>query len=187
MFENFKADLAHFAALPGAPSSRAAFLRDMVLAQGVWAVAVYRFGNWVHTRAPRAVALPCKLPYLVAHKVIEMTTGISIPARTTIGPGLYIGHFGGIIVHAEAVIGAGCSLSPGVVIGTRGGGRRGLPRLGDNVYLGNGAKILGPVHIGDEARIGANAVVVSDVPPGATAIGVPAEVRTRGEPSRRRA
>ena len=175
MFDNFRADVSHFVALPGTSgTTRAELLKRLILTQGVWAAAVYRFGNWVHTRAPRSLAVPCKIPYLVAAKVIEMTTGIDIPAKTTIGPGLFIGHFGGIIVHADAILGAGCSISPGVIIGTRGGGVAGAPRIGDRVYLGSGAKILGQVTIGDDARIGANAVVVDDVPAGATAVGVPA-------------
>src|SRR5262249_26510584 len=149
---------------------------------GVWAIAVYRFGHWVHCEAPRALALPFKLPYLVAQKAVEITTGISIPARATIGPGLYIGHFGGIILHAETVMGADCSLGSGVVIGTLGGGRDGVPRIGDGVFLGAGAKVLGPITIGDGARIGANAVVVEDLPAGATAVGVPAQVKVRRKP-----
>src|SRR6266702_3721166 len=172
MFDNLKADLARFVSLPGGGDTHLERVRNLVQCQGVWAVTVYRFGHWVHTAAPRAVALPCKLPYLVAQKLVEITTGIRLPARATIGPGLYIGHFGGIIVHADAVLGAGCSMTSGVVIGVPGGGRGGVARVGDGVHIGTGAKIIGPVTIGDGARIGANAVVVDDVPAGATAVGV---------------
>src|SRR5262249_46392453 len=140
MLADFMADMAHFTRLKGAGDTRLSRLRNLVSAQGVWAIAVYRFGHWVHCGAPRALALPFKLPYLVARKAVESTTGISIPARATIGPGLYIGHFGGIILHAETVMGADCSLGSGVVIGTLGGGRDGVPRIGDGVFLGAGAK-----------------------------------------------
>jgi serine O-acetyltransferase len=181
MLENFRADLKHFASLGDPGESTSGVFRRMVLTQGVWAVAVYRFGRWVHTDAPRAVALPLKLPYLVATKLIEMATGIRLPARAEIGPGLYIGHFGGIIVHADTVMGENCSLSHGVTVGTRGGGRHEVPRIGDRVYIGAGAKVLGKVTIGHDARVGANAVVLDDVPPGATAVGVPARILSPGE------
>src|SRR5262245_12827903 len=117
MFENFRADLKHFVSLPDPGDTPLRVLRNLLVTQGVWAVAVYRFGRWVHTEAPRAVALPLKLPYLLATKTIEIATGIRLPARATIGPGLYIGHFGGIIVHADTVMGEDCSISPGVTIG----------------------------------------------------------------------
>jgi len=179
MLENLRADLAHFVGLEDAATTRLARARKLVMTQGVWAVAVFRFGHWLHTDAARPLAVPLKLPYLVAQKLIEIGTGIRIPARATIGPGLYIGHFGGIILHADTVMGAGCRLSPGVVVGVAGEGRPGAPRIGDDVYLGAGAKVIGPVRIGNGARIGANAVVIADVPPGATAVGVPARVRER--------
>ena len=179
MLDDFRADLRHFTGLKGSGDTRLARMRNLLSSQGVWAAAVYRFGLWVHCQAPRPIALPLKLPYLVAQKLVEIATGIRIPARATIGPGLYIGHFGGIILHADTVMGRACSLSPGVVIGVVGGGREGVARIGDGVYLGAGAKVLGPVTIGDGARVGANAVVVEDVPAGATAVGVPARVRTR--------
>jgi serine O-acetyltransferase len=178
MFESFSADLRHYIALPG-PERRLTRLRELLLTQGVWAIAVYRFGHWVHTAAPRPVAAPLKLPYLVAQKLIEITTGIRIPARATIGPGLYVGHFGTIILHADTVMGAGCSVTSGVTIGVVGNGRQGVPRIGDRVAIGTGAKLLGPITVGDGALIGANAVVVDDVPAGATVIGVPARVHEK--------
>ena len=73
-------------------------------------------------------------------------------------------------------MGERCMISHGVTIGVLGGDRLGVPRLGNDVYVGCGAKILGPVTIGDGAIIGANAVVLEDVPAGATAVGVPARI-----------
>ena len=132
---------------------------------------------------PRGAAHGCarssKAAYLVGFKVIESVTGVSLPAHARIGKGFYIGHFGNIIVHPDTVMGERCSISHGVTIGVLGGGRPGVPRLGNDVYIGAGAKILGPVTIGDGATIGANAVVLEDVPAGATAVGVPARVVTK--------
>jgi len=147
--------------------------------QGVWATAVFRFGQWVHGGDAGLATLPGKLVYKVLAKAVEVTTGISVPASCRIGPGFYIGHFGTIIVHPDTVMGARCSIGQGVTLGTRGLGDAGVPTLGDDVYLGAGAKVLGGVHVGDGAAVGANAVVVKDVPPGHVAVGIPARVRPR--------
>ncbi|MEN1925807.1 serine acetyltransferase [Luteimonas sp. MJ293] len=107
--------------------------------------------------------------------------GISISEHTRIGPGFYIGHFGGIIVHPDAVIGRNCNISQGVTIGqSNRGARVGVPVIGDNVYIAPGAKIVGGVRIGNNVAIGANAVVIADVPDNSVAVGVPAKVHAGG-------
>ena len=113
--------------------------------------------------------------YWLAFRVTETLTGISIPKSVAVGPGLLIYHFGGIIVHADATIGANCVLRHGVTIGNRVDGGP-VPVLEDNVDLGAYAQILGGVRIGRGARIGAMSVVLSDVPADATAVGAPARV-----------
>jgi serine O-acetyltransferase len=101
--------------------------------------------------------------------------GIDISRDAPIGSGFYIGHFGGIFVTADVVIGANCNISQGVTLGRQNRGEReGCPTIGNNVYIAPGAKIIGRVRIGDRAAVGANAVVVSDVGPGTTCGGVPA-------------
>ena len=95
-------------------------------------------------------------------------------SNTPIGPGLFISHGQGTILSAES-IGANCQVHQGVTVGWDYRGER-RPIIGDDVFIGAGAKILGPVTIGDKALIGANAVVVCDVPAGATAVGIPARV-----------
>jgi serine O-acetyltransferase len=103
--------------------------------------------------------------------------GIDISRDARIGSGLYIGHFGGIVVNAAVVIGDNCNLSQGVTLGqVNRGPKAGCPSIGDNVYIGPGAKIIGCIHVGDNAAIGANAVVVEDVPPHVAVGGVPARV-----------
>jgi serine O-acetyltransferase len=94
---------------------------------------------------------------------------------TPIGPGLFVSHGQGTILSAEH-IGANLQVHQGVTIGWDYRGDR-RPMIGDDVFIGAGAKVLGAVTVGNGARIGANAVVVCDVPPGATAVGVPARVR----------
>jgi serine O-acetyltransferase len=95
---------------------------------------------------------------------------------TPIGPGLFISHGQGTILSAEQI---GCNLQvhQGVTVGWDYKGHR-RPIIGDDVFIGAGAKVLGAITVGDGARIGANAVVVCDVPPGATAVGIPAVVKT---------
>ncbi len=103
--------------------------------------------------------------------------GIEIPFRTDIGPGFYIGHSGGIVVTPEARIGRNCNLSHDVTIGVSNRGeRKGAPAIGDNVYIGPGAKLFGGIHVGNDAAIGANCVVTRDVPERAVVVGVPGRV-----------
>jgi serine O-acetyltransferase len=89
------------------------------------------------------------------------------------GPGFVLIHCGGVVINGSVRGGSGVYLEHQVTIGAE---RRQSPTLGDDVYVGAGAKIIGPVHVGDGARIGANAVVIQDVPAGRTAVGVPARV-----------
>jgi serine O-acetyltransferase len=103
--------------------------------------------------------------------------GISIDRCAQIGPGLYIGHFGGIVVSGGCSIGRDCNISQGVTLGVANRGpRKGFPVIGDRVYLGPGAKIVGAVRIGSNVAVGANAVVTHDVPDNAVVVGIPARV-----------
>jgi serine O-acetyltransferase len=122
-----------------------------------------------HLRWIRPIAGWIKL----RHKFWSAVSGADIPLNCQIGGGLLIPHPNGIVVFPGASIGPNCLLFQQVTIGTNGGG---APIIGGHVDIGAGAKVLGLVRIGDHARIGANAVVISDVPPLATAVGVPARI-----------
>lgn len=103
--------------------------------------------------------------------------GIQIPMATRIAPGFCIGHFGSIVVNPNAVLGKNISILQGVTIGQlQRGARKGTPVIGDNVYIGPDAKVLGAVKIGSNVVIGANAVVAKDVPDNAVVAGVPAQI-----------
>lgn len=103
--------------------------------------------------------------------------GIDLNRKTKIGKGFYIGHFSGIVISSSAVIGDNCNISQGVTIGIAGKGEnRGCPTIGNNVYIGAGAKIIGKVRIGNNVAIGANAVVTKDVPDNAVVGGIPAKI-----------
>jgi serine O-acetyltransferase len=150
---------------------RRAFLRE----QSVWAVAVYRFGRRVD-RLPAGVRKKLlDRIYWFLFRAVETLTGISLPRAARIGPGLRIWHFGNIFIHPRAILGARCTLRQGVTIGDRHLDGP-VPVLEDDVEVGAYAQILGGVHIGRGARIGAMSVVLHDVPAGATAVGIPAQV-----------
>jgi serine O-acetyltransferase len=150
---------------------------EVIFTQGVWAIVVYRFGRWVHVSMKIPVVRQlCKILAFFTQKIIEITTGICIPFSAEIGEGFYIGHFGGIILNGKVKLGENCSIGTGVVIGTKGLGDEGIPVIGDDVYIGVGAKILGAVNIGNNVRIGANAVVLEHVPDNSTAVGIPARI-----------
>jgi serine O-acetyltransferase len=103
--------------------------------------------------------------------------GISIPFKTQIGSGFYIGHFGCIIVHKDVKIGKNCNISQGVTIGvTNRGIKMGCPMIGDNVYIAPGAKVIGNIKIGNNVAIGANCVVTKDMPDFAVVVGVPGKI-----------
>ncbi len=112
---------------------------------------------------------------VIAHRFWSIISGADIPLDTVIGGGLILPHPNGVIVNHEAVIGPNCLLFQQVTLGA-GGPLPGAPIVGGHVDIGCGAKILGGVRLGDHCRIGANAVVLTDVPPGATAVGVPARI-----------
>jgi serine O-acetyltransferase len=98
-----------------------------------------------------------------------------MPKMVEIGPGLRIHHFGGIIIHKDARIGSNCTLRHGVTIGNRHNNGQ-APVIEDDVELGAYAQVLGGIRIGRGAKIGAMSLVLCDVPPGATAVGVPARI-----------
>ena len=103
--------------------------------------------------------------------------GIAVEFTTEIGPGFYIGHFGGIVINRRVKIGRDCNISQGVTLGISNRGENaGCPVIGDRVFIGPGAKIFGAVRIGNDVAVAANAVVTKDVPDGVTVGGVPARV-----------
>ena len=135
-----------------------------LLEPGMHAVLVYRFGHWTLGRTAM-LRWPLSALYYPLALAIRVLWGIELPRRTCIGPGLYIGHFGGIVVSSATLIGRNCSLSHGVTIGLGNRGASwGVPHIGEDVYIGPGACLYGPIRIGDNVKIGANTVVSRDVP-----------------------
>jgi serine O-acetyltransferase len=156
----------------------------LILSPGSIASVHYRIARcvWSYDGAFKVVALALRVPLVLLRRLVEIWSGVSIPPQTRIGPGLYIGHFGGIILNGDAILGQNCNLSQNVTIGVGGrGSSRGCPTLGDRVYIGPGAKLFGAIVIGNDVAIGANAVVTRGLPDNSVAVGVPARiVDTRG-------
>jgi serine O-acetyltransferase len=154
------------------------WLYVLLTKQGLWALAEYRFSRWVYLKVHvLLVRQVLKFFSTVWHMLIQITTGISLPKYAKIGSGLYIGHFGGIIIHPEVEIGEYCNLSHSVTIGIGGRGEKsGVPKIGNRVFIGPGARIFGPIEIGNDVAIGANSVVTKDVPDRAVVMGIPAQI-----------
>ena len=117
----------------------------------------------MRTIRPRWIAWPFKVMYVLAKIPVELLLGVHIELSSDIGPGLYIGHFGGIFIGTDA--GRNLSVAQGVTIGFKGAGKSDRwPQMGNDVYVGAGAKVIGNITIGDGVIIGANTVVTKDVP-----------------------
>lgn len=132
----------------------------------MWPTAIYRMSAWCHRHGVRA--LPT-----IFERLNLIFFGIEISSSIPIGPGLYIAHPVGTVLMAQRV-GANASFIAAVTLGMR--ETWDFPILGDGVMVGAGARVLGGITLGDGCTIGANAVVIADVPPGATAVGVPARL-----------
>jgi serine acetyltransferase len=134
-------------------------------------IAVFRFGQQTHRRPSLALLRP--VSRLLNLLWLQLIIGAELPPALECGPGLRMPHAGrGVIVHPRTVIGSGATIYHRVTLGVT--GDKGPPTLGDNVYIGTGATVMGDVAVGHGASIGAHAVVVRDVAPGATVVGVPA-------------
>jgi serine O-acetyltransferase len=148
-------------------------------AQGFWVMAVYRFGRWRYQVHPDALRKFFSLIYHTLYKVVQVVTGIELPCEVQVGHNFVIDHFGGVIISGFAKFGDNCRIRNGVVVGVRRTDEKAAPIIGNNVDIGAGAKLLGPIRIGNRVIIGANAVVLCDVPDDSIAVGVPAVVKPR--------
>jgi len=151
-------------------------LRTLFLSQGFWASCVYRASRAAVTRGGLVgwIARPF---VAVAQKAVEIVTGISLPAQCEIGDGIYIGHYGSIILEAQARIGHNCSLAQNVTIGTAPSSEGpGAPTIGNRVFIGAHSVIVGSITVGDDAVICAGSVVNKTVPARAVVMGNPARV-----------
>lgn len=170
MFDNLKQEIASIKARDPAVRSS---LEVLLLYPSFKALRSYRIAHWFHERGH----------YLIARWISQRSrhkTGIEIHPGAKIGKGLFIDHGAGVVIGETTEIGDYCTLYQNVTLGGTGKdvGKR-HPTLGNNVMVGAGARVLGPFKIGDNSKIAANAVVLEEVPPNCTAVGVPARVVKR--------
>jgi serine O-acetyltransferase len=168
---DFIADLARYPSRP--------FLRE----QSIWAIYVYRWGRRILQRPPGLMQNMLLKFYWLLFRLVETITGISLPLEAQIGPGLRIYHFGNIFINSDVIIGRNCTLRQGVTLGNRVEGGP-SPKVEDDVEFGAYAQAFGGIRIAKGAKIGAMSVVLSDVPAGATAVGIPAHIVKSGSHDR---
>ena len=178
MFDNIREDIQ--VVLERDPAARSP-LETLLACPGLHAILFHRINHWLWKKGLHLLAR------LGSH-VARFLTGVEIHPGATIGRRFFIDHGMGIVIGETAEIGDDCSLYHGVTLGgtTWQKGKR-HPTLQDNVVIGAGAKVLGPITLGTGARVGSNAVVVKDVPAGATVVGVPGHVVIRKKPDEKSA
>jgi serine O-acetyltransferase len=142
---------------------------------GLWALTVRRFGNWAASLPTEPLRWLGLKVYGSALFFVQATTGNLVNREIKFGEEVDLRGSRNIIIHADVEIGDRCRISSGVSVGTNERFKRGLAKIGNDVIIENGVKILGPVTIGDRAIIRANSLVLTDVPAGAVAMGVPAK------------
>jgi serine O-acetyltransferase len=144
----------------------------------LWGVLAYRLSRWTRQKQGSLIGLICKPLDAILYPSIALVTGIQIGRNASVGPGLRIWHFGGVIVNTHATIGARCTMRHNVTIGNRRNDYD-CPTIGDDVTIGVGATVIGDISIGDRAVIGAGAVVLRDIPEDCLAVGNPARIVQR--------
>ena len=176
MYRTFRHDIQ---SIFGRDPAARSVLEVLVCYPGLHALWGYRISHWLWGHGLKL------LGRWVSH-LFRALTGIEIHPGATIGPGFFIDHGMGVVIGETAEIGDDCTLYHGVTLGgtSWNPGKR-HPTLGKGVVIGAGAKVIGPILVGDGAKIGSNAVVVRDVPAGTTAVGIPARILVDDDAARR--
>jgi serine O-acetyltransferase len=175
--KNLKYDLDRYFYL-NSPASIFTKFKTIIMTQGIWAIIIYRMGAWLYaSHLFFLIRKPLMFIMTILQKLVEIFCGITIPFSAKIGKGFYIGHYGGIILNKDAVLGENCNISQEVTIGQGGrGSSLGVPLIGNRVYIGPGAKIFGKIKIGNDVAVGANAVVTKSVEDFGVVGGIPAKI-----------
>lgn len=155
--------------------SLGAFARHYAFTPGYKYTVLMRTAGWLKLKRAKAFGLYPFAKWMLLRARYKY--GFAIPEYMEIGPGLFLNRFGGFYFHGDTVLGNNVNITHGVVLGYMNrGSRRGAPVIGDRSFLGSGAKVIGGVHVGSEAAIGANAVVTKDVPERGVVGGIPAKL-----------
>jgi serine O-acetyltransferase len=137
---------------------------------GLWAVWIHRVSHWLWRHKLR-------LPARILSQVARFYTGVDIHPGALLGPRLFIDHATGVVIGETAIVGSDVTMYQGVTLGGTGKGHgKRHPTICDGVFIGNNANVLGNITVGENSRVGAGSVVLSDVPPNSTVVGVPAHI-----------
>jgi len=184
MFDNLRADFARYRGdrkrmIEQTGWGKWVWLQNVrvLLSLTIWSVISYRFSHWVYKMRVPVVKQILNLVALVFQKWVELWTACHLCREAEIGPGLLI-HSPYSIGIGPTTVGKNCTVGMGVLIT---GGAKGI---GDNVYFGPGAKVIGNTKVGNNVVVAANSLVITDVPDNATVIGVPARIMPGGQPKR---
>jgi serine O-acetyltransferase len=179
MFEHVREDLRRYGTRPSEQ------LLGVVLHPGAWAVLGYRMRRWAREAPlPRPAKRALGLVGAATDLGLRLLTKVELPTGASIGPGLLVVHGSYLVLSSNVRIGSHCTLAHGVTIGHGAGGRgdsRAGPNIGDRVYVGPGAAVVGPIEVGSDALVGIGAVVTRSVPERGVVAGNPARLlSTRG-------
>jgi serine O-acetyltransferase len=151
-------------------------LQVIIAYPGVHAIWGHRISHWLWNRGAKVAAR-------AVGELTRILTGVEIHPGAILGTGLFIDHATGVVIGETAEVGDDVTIFHGVTLGGTGRdtGKR-HPTIGDRVIIGAGAKVLGPIKVGDDSRIGANSVVVKEVPSSSVVVGVPGQIISRAKP-----
>ena len=167
LFERVRDDIASIKERD--PAARTS-LEVLLCYPGLWAVWIHRVSHWLWRHKLR-------LPARILSQVARFHTGVDIHPGALIGQRLFIDHAMGVVIGETAIVGSDVTMYQGVTLGGTGKGHgKRHPTVCDGVFIGNNANVLGNVTIGENSRVGAGSVVLSDVPPNSTVVGVPAHI-----------
>lgn len=174
---NFGADLDRLRELRPQRSTVVLLVESLLFNNGYLAVVLYRVAHWFKSRR-----VPMMGPLF--GRLQTLLTGVEIAPAATIGPGLMISHGQGIVIGQWSTLGSGVTLMQQVTLGAPSIGRlENMPTVGNDVFIGAGARLIGGITVGDGAKIGTNAVVTEDVPPGGRAAAPKARITAGDSPA----
>jgi serine O-acetyltransferase len=167
MFERMREDIRSIRERD--PAARS-WLEVVLCYPGLWAVWLHRVAHWLWSIKLRLLAR-------ILSQIARFYTGVDIHPAALIGRRLFIDHATGVVVGETAIIGSDVTIYQGVTIGGTGKGKgKRHPTVCDGVFIGNNANVLGNITVGENSRVGAGSVVLADVPPNSTVVGVPAHI-----------
>ena len=175
MFERIREDIR--SVLERDPAARS-WLEVVTCYPGLWAV-------WIHRVSHRLWSVELRLPARLLSQFARLFTGVDIHPAALLGRRLFIDHATGVVIGETAIVGSDVTMYQGVTLGGTGKGHgKRHPTICDRVFIGNNANVLGNITVGENSRVGAGSVVLADVPPNSTVVGVPAHIVYRNGAAR---